>query len=128
MTPVTREEVFLNAVATGETSGLPTPITREEVFYNAIANGTTEGLPTPATREEVFLNAIAQSGGGGSITVEPLSVTENGTYTAEEGTAYSPVTVNVSGAPVMTRAAWDALTVAAKQQYEESFIMVQISV
>lgn len=31
------------------------------------------------------------------ITVEPLSVTQNGTYTAPTGTAYSPVTVNVSG-------------------------------
>ena len=31
------------------------------------------------------------------ITVESLSVTQNGTYTAPTGTAYSPVTVNVSG-------------------------------
>ena len=31
------------------------------------------------------------------IQVEPLSVTANGTYTAPAGTAYSPVTVNVSG-------------------------------
>lgn len=34
---------------------------------------------------------------GGSITVESLSVTTNGTYTAPTGKAYSPVTVNVSG-------------------------------
>lgn len=36
--------------------------------------------------------------GGGeapTITVEPLSVTENGTYTAGENAAYNPVTVNV---------------------------------
>jgi hypothetical protein len=32
-----------------------------------------------------------------SVTVEPLSVTENGTYSAPSGKAYSPVTVNVSG-------------------------------
>ena len=32
-----------------------------------------------------------------STTVTPLSVTQNGTYTAPTGTAYSPVTVNVSG-------------------------------
>lgn len=38
-----------------------------------------------------------QGGGGGSITVESLSVTENGTYTAPTGKAYSPVSVNVSG-------------------------------
>lgn len=31
------------------------------------------------------------------IEVEPLSVTQNGTYTAPTGKAYSPVTVNVSG-------------------------------
>ena len=36
-------------------------------------------------------------GGGSSITVEALSVTENDVYTAPEGKAYSPVTVNVSG-------------------------------
>lgn len=31
------------------------------------------------------------------VHVESLSITENGTYTAPEGTAYSPVTVNVAG-------------------------------
>lgn len=35
--------------------------------------------------------------GGGSVTVEQLNVTENGTYTAEAGKAYSPVVVNVAG-------------------------------
>lgn len=34
-------------------------------------------------------------GGGSQVTVEPLSVTANGTYNAPEGVAYSPVTVNV---------------------------------
>ena len=37
-----------------------------------------------------------------SIEVEPLSVTQNGTYTAPDGTAYSPVTVNVSSSGVGT--------------------------
>lgn len=32
-----------------------------------------------------------------TVGVEPLSVTQNGTYTAQTGHAYSPVTVNVSG-------------------------------
>ena len=36
-------------------------------------------------------------GGGSSINVEPLNVTENDTYTAPEGKAYSPVTVDVAG-------------------------------
>ena len=35
------------------------------------------------------------SGGGSPITVEPLTVTSNGTQTAPSGKAYSPVTVNV---------------------------------
>lgn len=38
---------------------------------------------------------LAKSSGGGGVEVESLSVTENGTYTAEEGKAYSPVNVNV---------------------------------
>lgn len=33
---------------------------------------------------------------GGSIDVQPLSITSNGTYTAPDGVAYSPVTVNVA--------------------------------
>lgn len=47
----------------------------------------------PATRIEQYLDAIAKGG----VTVEPLTVTENNTYTAPAGKAYSPVTVNVSG-------------------------------
>ena len=43
--------------------------------------------------------AIDQISGGG-VTVESLSVTANGTYTAPGGKAYSPVSVNVpAGAP-----------------------------
>lgn len=40
---------------------------------------------------------LPDQGGGSSITVDALSVTANGTYTAATGHAYSPVTVNVSG-------------------------------
>jgi hypothetical protein len=36
---------------------------------------------------------------GGDITVTSLSVTTNGTYTAEQGTAYSPVVVDVQEQP-----------------------------
>lgn len=42
------------------------------------------------------MDAIDDGGGGSSVIVEPLSVTENGTY-SETGKAYSPVTVDVSG-------------------------------
>ena len=42
-----------------------------------------------------ILLARKLNGGGGEITVEGLSVTENATYTAPTGKAYSPVVVNV---------------------------------
>lgn len=47
--------------------------------------------------ELLLARKLSGGGGGSSIDVEPLSVTTNGTYTAPEGTAYSPVSVNVSG-------------------------------
>ena len=48
------------------------PITRKEVFYNAILNGGD--TPTPVTREEMYLAEIAKNGsggggGGGGVTV-----------------------------------------------------------
>lgn len=73
-----------------------TPITREEQYLAAGLDGGD--LPDPITREEQYLYEIAtkmQGGGGSSITVEPLTVTTNGTTTAPSGTAYSPVTANV---------------------------------
>lgn len=67
--------------------------------------------------------AAGGSGGGGgqSITVEALNVTENGTYTAPGGKAYSPVTVNVSGGggevTLLSSGEWNALTTEEKQAY-----------
>lgn len=43
----------------------------------------------------VISGKISREGGGGDITVEPLSVTQNGEYTADTGKAYSPVSVAV---------------------------------
>lgn len=45
--------------------GLPTPNNRYEKFLNAIATGDTSSLPTPITREEAYLYYIALNGGGG---------------------------------------------------------------
>ena len=44
--------------------------------------------------------ACGGTGGGSSITVEALTATENKTYTAPEGKAYSPATVNVPSSGV----------------------------
>ena len=43
-----------------------------------------------------IMGKLSGSGGGG-VEVESLSVTQNGTYTAPTGKAYSPVNVNVGG-------------------------------
>ena len=48
--------------------------------------------------------------GGEEISVEPLSVTANGTYTAEEGKAYSPVTVSVPSPATQTKSATPSLS------------------
>ena len=44
-----------------------------------------------------WLDFIFGGEGGGGVTVQSLSVTANGTYTAPTGNAYSPVSVNVGG-------------------------------
>lgn len=66
-TPITREEIYLDAIAEDDASiNLPTPNTREEIYLNAIANSLGNAdLPTPITREEMYLYEIAGGGGGG---------------------------------------------------------------
>lgn len=65
------------------------------------------------------LQAIANAINGG--TIDPLTVTQNGTYTPSGTTlGYGPVTVNVQGGgsvPLLTRAQWNALSTAQKQAY-----------
>lgn len=63
--PITREEMLLNAVATGEAASFD-PITREEMFL-AKLGGADVTTPTPITRKEQFLQkAIENAGSGGS--------------------------------------------------------------
>lgn len=65
-----------------------------------------KGGAVPANKNMANLaSAISSISSGTPTTITPLQVTENGTYTAPTGTAYSPVTVNVSasgGAQVAT--------------------------
>lgn len=93
--PLTRGEQYL-AKAAGQDTALPdVPLTRVEQYMAKIA-GQDVAIPNvPLTRLEQYLAAIAEGGGGSSVTVEPLTVTSNGTQTAPSGKAYSPVTVNV---------------------------------
>lgn len=89
-------------------------ITAETDTVYILSSGTTAEVHGQGYAESPFLDNYSE-GSGTSITIESLSVTENGTYTAQTGKAYSPVTVNVSGAEIITRAAWDLLTEEQKQ-------------
>ena len=102
--PKTREEAFLAKIA-GEEVPLPKPETREELYLAKIAGEDVVIPDKPITRTEQYLSAIVENGGGGGgggVEVEALSVTQNDTYTAPEGKAYSPVTVNVSSVEKIT--------------------------
>lgn len=64
-------------------------------FSDGVLSATTSGANFKAGRYVWAIYGEASGGGGSSITVEPLTVTQNGTTTAPSGKAYSPVTVNV---------------------------------
>ena len=61
-------------------------------------NDALAGSDQPAAQTiEGAVRLLGQHiGGGSSVTVEALTATENKTYTAPEGKAYSPVTVDVA--------------------------------
>ena len=87
--PITREEMLLDGQDLE-------PITRKEMFIKRIYD-KTQVIPEPITREEMFLKKAGE--GESDVDIKQLSVTENGTY-SEEGTAYSPVIVNVPAPPI----------------------------
>lgn len=90
-------------------------ITAETDTVYILSTGTTAEVHGQGYAESPFLDNYSE-GGGTSITVESLSVTENGTYTAQTGKAYSPVTVSVpQQVEIITRANWDLLTEQQKQ-------------
>lgn len=62
-----------------------------------IEDSTTYMIDSSGVWSEVQIGA--SGGGGGDITLDNLSVTENGVYMPESGHAYKKVTVSVSGEP-----------------------------
>lgn len=66
---------------------------RDGVWMDGSATGG--GVESVTQDENGYV--VLDDESGTLITVDPLSVTQNGTYTAPTGHAYSPVTVNVSG-------------------------------
>ena len=80
----------------------------DKVMMKEVLKAT--GFDCPQGMEnKTFEQATSGGGGGGSgITVEPITITQNGTTTAPSGKAYSPITVNVpaSGSGSVTLYAW----------------------
>lgn len=93
LTPETSQEAF-----TARTYDPMQPVPEEaetnmEAYIKYLYDKTQRLPEKPDTREEYFMMIAGQNIGPGSD-VEPLRVTENGTY-SEAGKAYSPVTVEV---------------------------------
>lgn len=61
LTPITRKEMYLSAIAglTTLPSGME-PVTREEMYLDAILNGTSASV-NAVTREEMYLDEIANN-------------------------------------------------------------------
>lgn len=64
----------------------------------------------------------------GDVTVEPLSVTANGTYTAPTGVAYTPVTVNVQPTLQSKTATKDGIVTPDQGYYGLSSVTVDVGV
>ena len=89
----------------------------DKVMMKEVLKAT--GFDCPQGMEnKTFEEATSGGGGGGSgsgITVEPITITQNGTTTAPSGKAYNPITVNVPLSAVgltMVNAQVDKLTTA----------------
>lgn len=99
--PVTRQEQLLSTIATG--GDIISPVTREEMYLAYMAGDTSIVLPEPVTRKEQFLYQACLNGGSGGAApvIQPISITENGTYEATDGVdGYSPVTVAIESGGV----------------------------
>lgn len=74
---------------------------------------------------KTFSEATSGGGGGGSgITVEPITITQNGTTTAPSGKAYSPITVNVAKEVVLSVPVLpDGFTIRKEPSQGDSLVM-----
>ena len=86
----TRETQVLEDVV--ESTEIENPRTTEEAILAQVISGD-EVTINARTRLQKYLSQLTS--GGASVEVESLNATENKTYTAPSGKAYSPVVVNV---------------------------------
>lgn len=97
-----RNEAILRRIL-GEDIQMQEPRSRiEKLLLRILGEDVT--TDKPQSRIEELLTEIVDRGGTApALEVEALSVSENGTYKAPEGTAYDPVTVNVSTASIQEK-------------------------
>ena len=76
---------------------------------------------------KVNMMAGTTEGGGSGVTVGPLSVSSNGTYSAPTGTAYSPVTVSVPTLSASTITITENGVYSAPTGYAYSPVTVSVS-
>ena len=72
----------------------------DKVMMKEVLKAT--GFDCPAGMKNKTFEEATSGGGGSGITVEPITITQNGTTTAPSGKAYSPITVNVSKEVVLS--------------------------
>lgn len=65
----------------------------DKIMMKEILKAT--GFDCPQGMENKTFEQATSGGGSSGITVEPITITQNGTTTAPSGKAYSPITVNV---------------------------------
>lgn len=65
----------------------------DKVMMKEVLKAT--GFDCPQGMENKTFEQATSGGGSSVITVEPITITQNGTTTAPSGKAYSPITVNV---------------------------------
>lgn len=76
----------------------------EKMGLDAIATNLNTANGVVTTQADLIaqiaakVDSLPEAGSGGSATIESLTITQNGTYTAENGVdGYSPIVVNVAG-------------------------------
>ena len=109
---------------------VPDPITRQEQFLNAAATGDTSNLPDPITREEVYLDAIARNGSGGGGTLSGLTDVDLSSPTDGQTLVYDAASskwVNGSGGgglPTPTAADVGKVMAVVKTDIESEQVLV----